>query len=80
MHMPRLSAMLAGALLFAGPAFAQQAPNVPTAKDGTFVAKDFKFSTGETFPELRIAYKTLGDPRTRRFWCCTAPAAPRPTC
>jgi homoserine O-acetyltransferase/O-succinyltransferase len=62
MHMPRLSAMLTGAFLVATPAFAQQAPNFPAPKDGTFVAKDFKFSTGETLPELKIAYKTLGDP------------------
>jgi homoserine O-acetyltransferase/O-succinyltransferase len=62
MHMPRLSAMLTGAFLIAAPAFAQQALNFPAPKDGTFMAKDFKFSTGETLPELKIAYKTLGDP------------------
>jgi homoserine O-acetyltransferase len=62
MFMPRLSAAVTAAFLVVFPAAAQQAPNFPPAKDGTFVAKDFKFSTGETFPELRIAYKTLGDP------------------
>jgi homoserine O-acetyltransferase/O-succinyltransferase len=62
MHMPRLSAVLAGAFLLAAPALAQQTPNYPAPKDGAWVAKDFKFSTGETLPELKIAYKTLGDP------------------
>ncbi len=62
MHMPRLSAMLTGAFLIATPALAQQPPNFPAPRDGTWVAKDFKFSTGETLPELKIAYKTIGDP------------------
>lgn len=43
-------------------AFAQQPANFPAPKDGVFAAKDFRFSTGETLPELRIAFKTLGDP------------------
>lgn len=32
-------------------------------KDGAFVLKDFKFSTGETMAELKVAYKTIGDPK-----------------
>lgn len=35
---------------------------LPPANSGTFIAKDFKFHTGEVFPELRLTYKTLGDP------------------
>ncbi|MCA0407419.1 MAG: hypothetical protein LCH39_14860, partial [Proteobacteria bacterium] len=35
---------------------------VPDVKEGVFVAKDFKFHTGETLPELKIAYSTLGNP------------------
>jgi homoserine O-acetyltransferase/O-succinyltransferase len=62
MQLPRFSAMLTVAVLIATPAYAQQAPNFSAPRDGTFIAKDFKFSTGETFPELRIAYKTIGDP------------------
>jgi len=62
MSRSRLVAFTVGLCMAATAAFAQPAPNVPAAKDGTFVAKDFKFSTGETFPELKIAYKTLGDP------------------
>lgn len=42
------------------PAFAQDA-SVPTA--GDFVIRDFRFSTGETLPELKLHYVTLGQPR-----------------
>jgi len=40
-------------------AFAQ---NYPTPSEHTWVAKDFKFHTGEVFSELTIGYKTLGTP------------------
>lgn len=36
---------------------------VPAAKEGDFTIHDFKFSTGERLPELRIHYRTLGEPR-----------------
>jgi homoserine O-acetyltransferase len=55
----RLFAALAVALVsFAG---AQAAPE-PTAHD--YVIKDFRFHTGETLPELKIRYHTLGTPKT----------------
>jgi homoserine O-acetyltransferase/O-succinyltransferase len=38
------------------------AADAPTPKEADWVAKDFKFSTGETLPELRIHYTTIGDP------------------
>jgi len=31
-------------------------------KDGTYVIKNFRFGTGETFPELKLHYLTLGEP------------------
>lgn len=34
----------------------------PAPKRGVFVAKDFRFHSGETFPELKIGYATIGDP------------------
>ena len=34
----------------------------PAPKEGTFVAKDFKFHTGEVMPELRLHYRTIGEP------------------
>ena len=36
--------------------------SVPSTKDGVFVAKDFKFHDGKVLPELRLGYKTIGDP------------------
>ncbi|MFM9975309.1 MAG: alpha/beta fold hydrolase [Beijerinckiaceae bacterium] len=57
-----MTAFAAGFFVAATGAFAQQAPNFPAPADGTFIAKDFKFSTGDVFPELKIAYKTIGDP------------------
>ena len=38
------------------------AQNQPIATEHTWVAKDFKFHTGEVFKELRIGYQTLGAP------------------
>lgn len=38
------------------------AADYPAPKAGVWVAKDFKFSTGETLPEVKLAYKTVGEP------------------
>jgi homoserine O-acetyltransferase/O-succinyltransferase len=62
MFIVRAAAFAAGLCMATTATFAQQPSNYPTPKDGTYIAKDFKFSTGEVFPELRIAYKTIGDP------------------
>ncbi len=35
-------------------------------KDGTYVIHDFKFGTGETLPELKLHYLTLGTPHHGR--------------
>jgi len=34
----------------------------PPVLDGDFLMKDFKFESGETLPELRLHYVTLGTP------------------
>ena len=39
------------------------ADDAPAPKEADWVIKDFKFHTGETLPELRVHYTTLGDPR-----------------
>jgi homoserine O-acetyltransferase len=41
-----------------------QPPKAPTwpIKDNTYVIKNFKFGTGETLPELKLEYITLGSP------------------
>src|SRR6201996_1307662 len=38
------------------------AADYPAPKEGDWVAKDFKFHTGETLPELRVHYATIGAP------------------
>ncbi|HEY2867830.1 MAG TPA: hypothetical protein VGJ02_12120, partial [Pyrinomonadaceae bacterium] len=35
----------------------------PTITDGDFLVKAFKFESGETLPELKLHYVTLGQPR-----------------
>src|SRR4029077_4914893 len=47
--------------LYSLPSSAQQTP-LPANTEGDFVAKDFKFRSGETLPELRLHYTTLGKP------------------
>jgi homoserine O-acetyltransferase/O-succinyltransferase len=43
-------------------AFAAAAADYPAPKEASFVAKDFRFHTGEVMPELRINYRTVGEP------------------
>jgi homoserine O-acetyltransferase len=38
------------------------AQDYPAPKEGTFIAKNFKFHTGEVMPELRLHYRTIGEP------------------
>jgi homoserine O-acetyltransferase len=38
------------------------AADYPQPKQGEWVARDFKFHTGEVMPELRLAYTTVGEP------------------
>jgi homoserine O-acetyltransferase len=38
------------------------AADYPTPTEGDFVVRDFKFTSGETLPELRLHYRTLGKP------------------
>ena len=38
------------------------AADYPAPKEGDWVARDFKFHTGEVMPELKLHYTTIGDP------------------
>ena len=38
------------------------AENYPAPKEGDYIARDFKFTSGESLPELRMHYRTLGTP------------------
>lgn len=40
----------------------QQPTSKPTPQDGDYVLRDFHFKSGETLPELRMHYMTLGIP------------------
>ena len=37
---------------------------LPRPAEGDFVIRDFRFASGESLPELRMHYRTLGAPRT----------------
>lgn len=39
------------------------AAEYPTPVEGDFVLRDFRFASDETMPELRIHYRTIGEPR-----------------
>jgi homoserine O-acetyltransferase len=38
------------------------AADYPAPKQGDWIARDFKFHTGQTMPELRLHYTTIGEP------------------
>ena len=38
------------------------AQDYPAPKEGAFIAKNFKFHTGDVMPELRLHYRTIGEP------------------
>lgn len=41
---------------------APSGPGYPKPKASTWVVRDFRFHTGETLPELKLHYHTVGDP------------------
>jgi len=49
-----LSCALASSVAFAA--------DYPAPKEGVWTARDFKFHTGEVMPELRMHYRTIGEP------------------
>jgi homoserine O-acetyltransferase len=53
---------VAAALAFTLVSFTAPAQNYPAPRQGEWIAKDFKFHTGEVMPELRIGYTTVGEP------------------
>jgi homoserine O-acetyltransferase len=50
------------ALLLAFISSSAIAADYPAPKTGEWIARDFRFHTGEVMPELRLAYTTIGDP------------------
>src|ERR1043166_5816402 len=59
--MPSSIRALALALLLA-PWPAVRAADYPAPAEGDYVIRDFKFASGETVPELKIHYRTIGKP------------------
>src|SRR5579864_4960856 len=62
---PRLSWLIAGlSLLLADPASAQLAnlSTIHVPREGDYVARDFRFHSGETLPQLRLHYLSFGKP------------------
>jgi homoserine O-acetyltransferase len=53
---------VATAFAFALVPFTAPAQDYPAPKQSEWIAKDFKFHTGEVMPELRIGYTTIGEP------------------
>ncbi|MCW8085628.1 alpha/beta fold hydrolase [Sabulicella glaciei] len=58
----RRAAMALGLGLAALP-LAARAQSYPTPREESWIARDFRFHTGEVMPELRLHYTTIGDPR-----------------
>jgi homoserine O-acetyltransferase len=57
-----IRAVLAAALIsIAAPAAAQsENANWPNYQEADFIIKDYKFASGETLPQLKLHYRTLG--------------------
>jgi homoserine O-acetyltransferase len=51
------------ASLFALALLPCHAADYPVPTEGDYVVRNFRFSSGETLPELRLHYRTLGKPR-----------------
>ena len=54
----RMFSLAAGALL----ALSVQAADYPAPKEADWVAREFRFHTGEVLPEVRLHYTTVGAP------------------
>ncbi len=60
--MTRFAFSLIAAILI-GIADLSAQPAYPAPVEGDFIVKDFKFESGESLPELKIHYRTVGTPR-----------------
>jgi homoserine O-acetyltransferase len=58
--MKRIRAALSAAFMMVS--VTAMAADYPAPKEGDFIAKDFKFHTGEVMPELRLHYTMIGEP------------------
>jgi homoserine O-acetyltransferase len=49
-------------VVFAMTSLTALAADYPAPKQGDWIARDFRFHTGQTMPELRLHYTTIGEP------------------
>lgn len=54
--------MMLGAFAAVGLIASAQAADFPPAQEAEVILRDFRFHTGETLPELRMHYRTVGSP------------------
>jgi len=61
----KIQLLVAALVIMAVPVHAQlsRPAAYPRPNEGDYVIRDFRFHTGETLPELRLHYATLGTPR-----------------
>ena len=50
------------AIAFALGSLSASAADYPAPRQGDWIARDFRFHTGEVMPELRLHYTTVGEP------------------
>ncbi len=63
MNKPKVEFARIRALTFFLAAISQSyAADYPAPEEGDYVIRDFKFASGETLPELKIHYRTIGKP------------------
>lgn len=62
MNFVRLALSAATSMALALTTFAASAADYPAPKQGDWIAKDFKFHTGQTMAELKLHYTTIGEP------------------
>jgi homoserine O-acetyltransferase len=59
-----MNAIIRVLVLLCAAAAVASAADYPTPTEGDHTIRDFKFTSGETLPELRLHYRTLGKPET----------------
>jgi homoserine O-acetyltransferase len=62
MRFPSGILLMALSVVVASAGLSAAAADYPAPKEGDWVARDFRFHTGEIMPELRLHYTTVGEP------------------
>jgi homoserine O-acetyltransferase/O-succinyltransferase len=57
-----LARTVAGIAILSMLVLSAAAQTYPAPREGTWIARDFRFHTGEVMPELRLHYRTIGEP------------------